>query len=48
MIGSFYPLLNIPSAQFIVAPGFTNIGLVRSTSVTTEQNNDIRWLQAGN
>ena len=48
MIGNLYPFLSLVETQFIVAPGFTSIGLVRSTSVTTEQNNDLRWLVAGN
>jgi hypothetical protein len=48
MIGNLYPLLNLVETQFVVSAGFTSIGLVRSTSVTTEQNNDVRWLAAGN
>lgn len=48
MIGNLYPALTISESQFVVSPGFTGGGLVRSTSVTTEQNNDIRWLAAGN
>lgn len=47
MIGDLYPLLNLVSTQFILAPpGQTTIGLVKSTSVTTEQNNDVRWITA--
>ena len=48
MVGGLNPFLNLASTQFILAAGVTSIGLVRSTSVLTEQNNDLRWLVAGN
>ncbi len=48
MIGNLNPTLNLAASQFIIAAGVTSIGLVRSTSVATEQSNDLRWLVAGN
>ena len=48
MIGTLRPFLNLVATQFVVSAGVTSIGLVRSTSVVTEQNNELRWLVAGN
>lgn len=47
MIGQFQPFLNLVESQFVLAAGVTSIGLVRATSTTTEQNNDLLWLVAG-
>lgn len=44
MIGQFNPFLNLAASQVIFTGGVTTIGLVRSTSPTTEQNNDVLWL----
>ncbi len=47
MIGQFNPALNLVSTQFVLNTGIAGSpGMVRSTSVTTEQNNDVRWLAA--
>lgn len=48
MIGQFQPFLNLTATQVIFASGVTSIGLVHSTSVATEQTNELYWLTAGN